>query len=196
MALALAAVSRVRQTAIRLGRILDGRRTVDTRVSKPALAVVSAVSLAGLMILPHAPELVVFQDTHASAQVAHVPYAAVNTPVAYRPSAGAHVIPAVLHENVVPATMPSSHSVHRRFSARAKTKTIQTNGRTMQASPMVVRTSAVDHQQVRPTLVFVVETDEFGADGVMVSNVRVWTLTVIRQQGPIASQKGNAWKAI
>src|SRR5207237_4252529 len=62
LALAVAAVGRVRQTAIRLARILDPNRLVETRVSRVAVAMVSAVSVAALILLPHMTTLVVFQN--------------------------------------------------------------------------------------------------------------------------------------
>lgn len=193
MALALAAVSRVRQTAIRLGRILDSSRVVETRVSKPALAVVGALSLAAL-VLPRTPELVVFQDVVPKvhiAQVAQTPVATV--PVAYHSQATAHVVQAVLHEDAARGTTQPT-PIRNSRAQYSKTKLIRINGRTTR--PRLVRTSAVQDQELRPILLFVVQTSEFDGTEGIVSGVRVWTLTIIQQLRPIAVQNGSAWKSI
>jgi beta-lactamase regulating signal transducer with metallopeptidase domain len=62
VALAQAIVNRMRQTSLRVSRILDGNRTGATRVWKPALYSVAAFFVACLVSLPHAPELVAFDD--------------------------------------------------------------------------------------------------------------------------------------
>jgi beta-lactamase regulating signal transducer with metallopeptidase domain len=73
LALAQAAVNRVRQTSLRVSQILDVNRSSATHVWKPALYSVAAFFIACLLSLSHAPELVVFKDqatdTMASATV-------------------------------------------------------------------------------------------------------------------------------
>jgi beta-lactamase regulating signal transducer with metallopeptidase domain len=62
LALAQAAVNRVRQTSLRVSQILDVNRSSATRVWKPALYSVAAFFIACLVSLSHAPELVAFKD--------------------------------------------------------------------------------------------------------------------------------------
>jgi beta-lactamase regulating signal transducer with metallopeptidase domain len=62
LALAQAVVSRMQQTSMRISRILDVNRSGATRVWKPALYSVAAFVVVCLVSLPHAPELVAFQD--------------------------------------------------------------------------------------------------------------------------------------
>jgi hypothetical protein len=62
LALAQAAVNRVRQTSLRVSQILDVNRSNATHVWKPALYSVAAFFFACLVSLSHAPELVAFQD--------------------------------------------------------------------------------------------------------------------------------------
>jgi beta-lactamase regulating signal transducer with metallopeptidase domain len=62
IALAQAAVNRVRQTSLRVSQILDGNRPTATRIWKPALYSVAAFFIACLVSLSHAPELVAFED--------------------------------------------------------------------------------------------------------------------------------------
>jgi hypothetical protein len=62
VALAQAIVNRMRQTSLRVSRILDANRSGATRVWKPAVYSVAAFFVACLVSLPHAPELVAFED--------------------------------------------------------------------------------------------------------------------------------------
>jgi hypothetical protein len=62
LALAQAAVNRVRQTSLRVSQILDVNRSSATHVWKPALYSVAAFFVACLLSLSHAPELVAFKD--------------------------------------------------------------------------------------------------------------------------------------
>ncbi len=62
LALAQAAVSRVRQTSQRVAQILDARRPGATRTWKPALAMVAAFAMICVGLLSRTPELVSFQD--------------------------------------------------------------------------------------------------------------------------------------
>jgi hypothetical protein len=62
LALAQAAVNRVRQTSLRVSQILDVNRPSATHVWKPALYSVAAFFIACLVSLSHAPELVAFKD--------------------------------------------------------------------------------------------------------------------------------------
>jgi bla regulator protein blaR1 len=62
LALAQAAVNRMRQTSLRVSQILDTNRSSTTRVWKPALYSVAAFFVICLVSLSHTPELVAFQD--------------------------------------------------------------------------------------------------------------------------------------
>ncbi|HWY55977.1 MAG TPA: M56 family metallopeptidase [Terriglobales bacterium] len=62
LAMAQAAVSRMRQTSLRVSQILDVNRSSATRVWKPALYSVAAFLVVCLISLSHAPELVAFKD--------------------------------------------------------------------------------------------------------------------------------------
>ena len=62
VALAQAIVTRMRQTSLRVSRILDVNRSGATRVWKPALYSVAAFFAVCLVSLRHAPELVAFDD--------------------------------------------------------------------------------------------------------------------------------------
>jgi hypothetical protein len=63
LALAHAIVNRMRQTSLRVSRILDANHSSGTSVWKPALYSVAAAFVVSLVSFSHAPELVAFQDS-------------------------------------------------------------------------------------------------------------------------------------
>src|SRR5579863_4489769 len=63
LALAHAIVNRMRQTSLRVSRILDANHSSGTRVWKPALYSVAAAFVVSLISFSHAPELVAFQNS-------------------------------------------------------------------------------------------------------------------------------------
>jgi hypothetical protein len=70
LALAQAAVNRMRHTSLRVSQILDVNRSRATRVWKPALYSVAAFFVVCLVSLSHAPELVAFQDQTPDSAIA------------------------------------------------------------------------------------------------------------------------------
>lgn len=70
LALAQAAVNRMRQTSLRVSQILDINRPSATKVWKPALYSVAAFFVFCLVSISHAPELVAFQDRTPEVAVA------------------------------------------------------------------------------------------------------------------------------
>jgi beta-lactamase regulating signal transducer with metallopeptidase domain len=61
VALAQAAVSRVRQTTLRVTQILNRERKTGVRAGKPAVYLLAATSLAALLLMSQAPPIVVFR---------------------------------------------------------------------------------------------------------------------------------------
>jgi len=57
-----AIVHRARETSMRLARILDAKRTVATRISKPALGLVGAFAALCLVMLPNTPQVISFEQ--------------------------------------------------------------------------------------------------------------------------------------
>lgn len=66
LALAQAAVGRMRQTSLRVLQILDARRPESVRIWKPAPWVVAGFSVVCLGVAAHAPKLVAFNDPSTS----------------------------------------------------------------------------------------------------------------------------------
>jgi beta-lactamase regulating signal transducer with metallopeptidase domain len=63
LALAHAIVNRVRQTSMRVSRILDANHSSGTRIWKPALYSIAAAFVVSLVSFSHAPELVAFHNS-------------------------------------------------------------------------------------------------------------------------------------
>jgi beta-lactamase regulating signal transducer with metallopeptidase domain len=61
-AMTQAIVHRARETSMRLARILDPKRTVATRISKPALGLVGAFAGLCLAMLPNTPQVISFEQ--------------------------------------------------------------------------------------------------------------------------------------
>jgi beta-lactamase regulating signal transducer with metallopeptidase domain len=70
VALAQAAVNRMRHMSQRVSQILDANRPGATRVWKPAVYSLAAFFVACLASLPHAPELIAFEDRMPEVAVA------------------------------------------------------------------------------------------------------------------------------
>jgi hypothetical protein len=70
LAMAQAAVSRVRQTSQRVAQILDTKRSGATRIWKPALGMVATFAVICAGLLSRTPELVSFQDKNPAVESA------------------------------------------------------------------------------------------------------------------------------
>ncbi len=67
VALAQAAIGRIRQTSSRVARILDVNRAKSTQRNwKPAVSLVAAFSFACVVSVSRAPQLIAFESTHAA----------------------------------------------------------------------------------------------------------------------------------
>jgi hypothetical protein len=206
-----AAVSRARQTTLRIASILDARRPGATRVWKPALVLVTGVSLACVSVVEHAPRLIEFSDG-----VAAPPAVAVDSSVDHLEGAGrATVMPAALHwnSNTAPPAIPAARTKQvRKQTAPAPPPMMRTKATvTKPQSPMLIRTSAreqVEQQRSMliltseqqqppvappPTVFVVMRSVQFDGSGSLVWSLCVWRVTVTPEN---KVQKGIAQKAI
>jgi len=178
LVLAQAAIGRVQETAHRVARILDAERPVATKVWKPALGLVSAVSVACLVTMSHAPALVAFE---ASAPDLSVP--------AHRlmsfesAAAGAKVIPAAFHEHASHATakLAGPSRVASPVAAVPSTGMKMASAKSVRPEePRAIDVSARssgDRVATPHSVLLVMQTqqvDEYGR----IWNVCVWRLTV------------------
>jgi beta-lactamase regulating signal transducer with metallopeptidase domain len=186
IALAQAAVGRMRQTTQRVLQILDARRPGGVRVWKPAPWVVGAFSVVCLVGSSHAPKLVAFGD----AVRANQPYSAA---VSGR-SIDASEIPAarIVSANfAVPNPKPSTRPLHSHRAAKkvaspARPALLKTTepvpAKSAQDAVRVVHTStSVDNEKAvpQPAVFVVVEGRQYG--NAVVWQVSVWRMMVLER---------------
>jgi len=188
LALAQAAVGRMQQTARRVRRILDADRPIATKVWKPAMGMVSAVSVVCLISMPHAPQLIAFDKTassfseSASQTISPSPFDSASI-------AGARMIPAAFHgeASVTPATMNANAQRVYRASLRQIHKSnlalpalVSAKATPSVILPHLVRTNVADSGlpgQAR-SVWLVMRTAQVDDSGQMIWSVSVWHLTV------------------
>jgi beta-lactamase regulating signal transducer with metallopeptidase domain len=181
LALAQAAVGRMHQTAHRVARILDADRPAATKVWKPALGLVSAVSVACLISMPHMPRLVAFDGAAPSFSQS----ASRLSPALADDSAGvgARVIPAALHvssavvprKNILARTVKVQDQKHSEplVTAVAPVKVAQPQTRMVNASANRSRYNVNEPNSVL-LVMHTQQIDEYGH----VWNICIWRLTV------------------
>jgi beta-lactamase regulating signal transducer with metallopeptidase domain len=169
LALAQAAVSKMRQTTLRVSQILNVERSAAKRVWKPALGLVTVASGMFVVGLARAPELVAFRDSAPTA------LASVAVP-AVQPTNSALPIAA---KAVLTSFRPKQHSrsiVPQPIQARL-TPPQPAEGSLAKAT---LATSKQD--AVAPQTVFVVmRTEQFGPSGASWT-IRVWRFTVLKPE--------------
>lgn len=220
-AVALAAVSRVRETAARLRRILDHNRSTGNRLSKAALATFATLTLALVVEMPRLPSIVQFRDP-APATFAHQ---ATPVPIADTQPAPA-VIPASIRietgrrEDISQPMLKKAELRTLRSSAGGPARTNMERGRRLvtnrvetdrflKRSPALVQARWIPESATRissperisnrenatPTLFLSTQTvvcDEYGNCLVSVTAWRV----LARPQTTGQAQNGNSSKSI
>jgi beta-lactamase regulating signal transducer with metallopeptidase domain len=185
MALAQAAVGRMRQMSRRILEILDHRRSHVTAVWKPALWVLSGFSLACLVWSPHAPRLVAFGDARPAAIMQ------------------ARTVPALAKEISsgvgVPVVRTSFHE--RSGGVRLKKLSLERHGRQTSPAPaeagipisqlppapkVVQATAPVAAATVGPkqAIFVVIEGEQFGETGPVLWHVSIWRATLVPGNAP------------
>ena len=183
LAMAQAAVGRMQQTAHRVARILNGERPTATVVWKPAFGLVSAVSIACLISMPHAPRLIAFEATayrdsesafSASAGTMTFPPAADSAP------AGAKIIPTPFHGQASATSKQLDRRHDKRFPVSTATaaKFVQRQAQPPRVINAAAHSSTDDVGEPRSVLLVVhtQQVDEYGR----VWSICVWRLTVFR----------------
>jgi beta-lactamase regulating signal transducer with metallopeptidase domain len=182
LSLAQAAVGRMQQTALRVARILDADRPTATRVWKPALGLVSAVSVACLISMPHAPRLVAFDE--AVSPVSESAATLASASAVDSAWAEARMIPAALHRPVPKASVERKAAIARGVNRQARNdhelSAVAAHAKFQQPQTNVINAGANDSgdHAGRPSSVLLVmhteQVDEYG----QVWDVCVWRLTV------------------
>jgi Zn-dependent protease with chaperone function len=174
LALAQAAVGRLKSTAQRVTRILDGKQRRLAPVWKPALAALTVFSVAGFVGIEHTPQLVGFTENSGPTQLSAAPQLA-----------HAVVIPASLQ---IPAIPRKAHEANRSASStkevvrprihREPSPAIAKLGTEIPASaPRFVNARAAADAQ--PQVVFVVfQTRQYDGSGGVIVTTTVWKFKV------------------
>jgi hypothetical protein len=214
LTLAQAAVSRAKQTALRVARILNvdkADRRGTSPAWTPALALIAALSVVGVIALPQASSFVAF-DNEPSNTATTLALAKTSQSGSDFPHIGARLIPSAAHRDLNAGAFNNNIRVRRKL-ARAvpsdprgdrnnsgnKNDNDQDSVAVNSPSPKLVRLHAdsvrpegesvggdapgyADH---RPTqALFVVQTQQFDRSGDLVLSIYVWRLTVFHPVNP------------
>ena len=186
LALAQAAVGRMQQTAHRVARILDAERPSATRVWKPAMGLVSAVAVACLISVPHAPRLVAFEGTasnhsqsapSASAGLMALPLSA-SSAVAEANVGEVKMIPASFHPQASATSAKPRHQNNNKLPPAAATasRCIHRQAQPVRVIDASAHSLPNDSNELNSILLVVhtQQVDEYG----QVWNISIWRLTV------------------
>ncbi|HTA24173.1 MAG TPA: M56 family metallopeptidase [Terriglobales bacterium] len=178
LALAQAAVSKKRQTTLRVAQILDGSSSTATRVWKPALGLVTAVSGIFVVALARAPELVAFRESApvvASTALVPTPLASVVVPTSLPTSFAKPILPKAVLTSFRYGTEPSRKVTARPIQARVMLP--------QSAQPIAKATlaSLKQGEASAQTLFVVMRTEQVGPEGASWT-IRVWQFTVLKPE--------------
>lgn len=187
LALAQAAVSRMRQTTLRVSQILEGNRSASTRLWKPAVGLAAVASVVFVVGLARAPELVAFRESSPAlaSSLAAAPVAA--TAAAVSQNEAALITPKAVLTSFHPRPLRQSRSIAAPVAVEAKL-TPSRNAKS------VVRATLASARQDEPsaqTLFVVMRTQQFGPDGTSWT-IRVWQFTVLKPEQVPAGLKDPA----
>ncbi|HET9181546.1 MAG TPA: M56 family metallopeptidase [Candidatus Angelobacter sp.] len=208
IALAQAAVTRMRQLSVRVGRILDPNRAQSTKSWKPAIPAVVALALISGVSVSSAPELVRVEDGGSSAKASQaIAVSSVDKPVAHSDLAAAARAPQVrawpASMKFSPHKLPKSKLFYvparqREQQRPIKPRMAQIKTRSPEAPPVILARygQKPDAPKIAPTVqrefVLVIETRQMitaGANGwqVQVQQLR-WLVPVEKAQKSIPSK--------
>ncbi len=211
LALAQAAVDRLRNVSLRVSQILDVDRPRATRVWRPAPVLVGGVSLVCLVALSHAPtRLVSFESGAASSSLTSPSERrdseASQTSQTQMSQMGASVIPARLQFG--PEHVPSAKVEARKKGSATVAASGARNSFRRANPPDVIPAKAAQHRvkppmlvgssmasdSVAPPTVFLVMRTEFvqarqNAGGPVVWDLCVWQVTVIGQGQKLTAEQ-------
>lgn len=166
LALAQAAVSRMRQTSLRVTEILQKDRSRGTGIWRPVAGVAAVLAIVSVAGLSRAPELIAFQDPASSvASVAPMPRVVM---ASYQQPRGAKALG---------KTKPQIASVSGQAQSQAAATAVQAK-LTMPATT----TAAANETRAAtapPAVLVVFQTEQFGAPGMVHWTVFVWHVEVI-----------------
>jgi Zn-dependent protease with chaperone function len=184
LTLAQAAVSRVKHTALRIAKILDGKERKSTATWKPALIAFTAFSALSFLALEHTPQFVAFKNGEPTvASVAAEPEF---------PLRGTMIVPATLRESrPVQAVNAEERTAMRdlpkvvKHKIPAETPDLLTNLYPREHGPMVVNSNV--RESAAPQFMLVVfQSAQYDRDGNVVVTTFVWRVSM-----PAKAPMGN-----
>ncbi len=202
LALAQAALGRVRQTSMRVAQILDADRPRATKHAwKPAVALVAGFAFACGVFMSRAPRLVGFEDSHpttaiqiasassrpdtTSVSTSHQPYAAAESGSTLRPvkatyrSRQPRVIPAKSKRQNFDLPQ-GEHEGAAIINAKASAKTPSLP---MAADLLYLTDFSTHPALITETVFVVVEGNNSGSTGVAAYRITVWRIVVQQPSG-------------
>jgi Zn-dependent protease with chaperone function len=186
LTLVQAAVSRARQTALRIASILDpcrdARRPGATRVWKPALVLVSSISLVCVATVEHAPRLIAFGETSVAPQAVAVDSSTSRFVQNGRTQAGrTNVVPAALRWNsnsAAPALKPAG-AKHAPINKPQVPHLVRTKAKLAKPEqPMLVLTRAQQTAPPPQPVFVVMRSMQSDGMGSVVFSLTVWRVIV------------------
>jgi beta-lactamase regulating signal transducer with metallopeptidase domain len=188
IAMAQAAISRAKDTSLRLAQILDIDRPNATRVFSPA--VVAVMAFAGLCFLavPNAPRLIAFgapsadvPEVSASAHVASEPM----VPKSMVIPAAAHVLESAPQLKLTTSSRASSHSQPLKSAKRKVNHSVKAPREVLAKynsapqSPLVVQAKATQVESPAPQYLVLTQSTQYVRQGSAVMTYSVWRLTLV-----------------
>jgi beta-lactamase regulating signal transducer with metallopeptidase domain len=192
LALAQAAVDRIRPISLRIAQILDVNRPSATRVWRPAPVLLAGMTLAFLIGSSSTPRLVSFENTSAASQVAAAQTSTmkpVSALTAQDPPMSPRTVPAKFE--VKPEGKSSVSAVAK---ARGPGIVSARSGQPRANVPVLVRSSASEQVVTPRTMILITQTElvqtrviqtrviqtrQLGSSGWVVWDVCVWQVTVV-----------------
>ncbi len=199
LALAQAALGRIRHTSLRVARILDSnRRTSAGRSWKPAVSFVAVFAIGSVAWISRTPRLIAFQDGDAASVV--IPTTARISPAG---NAGTPVVPTselsaskAISEPSVPVVQASLklHATHRSFQSSKRAVAMQSQApaaipfRDGQTSPIQtslaqmyfhLANAAVTPVAFTETFFVVIQNPDSGSSDQPVFQIQWWRVTVL-----------------
>lgn len=158
IALAQAALGRAHQTTQRIMQILDADRPKATRVWKPALGLVTAMSAVAIMAMLYTPDLITFEDHKLSSSplTANASAPTITTPVSLADKSA--LIRVIRGKNEVP-----------------RQKAITAQAKPPNRNPIVVQAGL--EQVPAPEMLVVMRTVHYDESGISVWTLCVWQVT-------------------
>ncbi len=179
IAMAQAAISRAKDTSLRLAQILDLDRPKATRVFGPAVGAVGVFAGLCLIAIPNAPRLIAFQSPVSSTGV---DFASILPAPAVPELPGSMVVPASTHVDLSkPAVEKSKLSIAKariRESVKAPREVLAKHEEAEKV-PAVVEAKANQDSQPAPQYLVVTQSTEYVRQGSAIMMYSVWRLTLV-----------------